>query len=64
MGDALNRPTDSRPALASPALREFVRLLAEVAVEKYLDEAGGEIEQQSPATRAYKHFEQHREKER
>ena len=52
MGDAPNRPTDSRPALPghhralSPALRELVRLLAEKAVEQYLDEAGAKTEQQ------------------
>ena len=53
MGDAPNRPTDSRPALPGhhraldPALRELVRLLAEKAVEQYLDEAGAKTEQQS-----------------
>ena len=31
----------------SPALQELVRLLAEKAVEQYLDEAGAETEQQS-----------------
>ena len=47
MGDVPNRHTDTRPALPghgralSPALGEFVRLLAKVAVEKYLDETTG-----------------------
>ncbi len=31
----------------SPALQELVRLLAEKAVEQYLDEAGAKTEQQS-----------------
>ncbi len=31
----------------SPALKELVRLLAEKAVEQYLNEAGAETEQQS-----------------
>ena len=51
-----NRHTDSRPDLPgpalSPALGEFVRLLAKVAVEKYLDEAGTAPEQHSPTARA------------
>ncbi len=53
MGDAPNRPTDSRPALPghhralSPALRELVRLLAEKAVEEHLHEAGVGTEQRS-----------------
>ncbi len=53
MGDAPNRPTDSRPALPGhdraldPALRELVRLLAEKAVEQHLHEAGAGTEQQS-----------------
>ena len=34
-----------------PALQELVRLLAEVAVEKYLDEVGTGIEQQSQGDR-------------
>ena len=52
MGDVPNRHTGSRPASPghgrafSPALREFVRLLAKVAVEKYLDEAAVGVEQQ------------------
>ncbi len=58
MGDVPNRHTDTRPALPghgralSPALGEFVRLLAEVAIEKYLDEAGKGPEQHSPTPRA------------
>ncbi len=53
MGDAPNRPADSRPALPghdralNPALRELVRLLAEKAVEKHLHEAEAGTEQQS-----------------
>ncbi len=53
MGGIPNRPADSRPALPgkdralSPALRELVRLVAEKAVEQYLDEAGAGTEQQS-----------------
>ena len=58
MGDAPNRPTDSRPALPghhralSPALRELVRLLAEKAVEEHLHEAGVGTKQQSLGARA------------
>ncbi len=53
-----NKITDPNPATAgtgralSPALREFVRLLAKVAVEKYLHEAAAETEQHSPTARA------------
>ncbi len=36
----------------SPALKELVRLLAEKAVEQYLDEAGAKTEQQSQGEHA------------
>ena len=52
MGSFADKSTDPNPAspghgrALSPALREFVRLLAKVAVEKYLEETTGSGDQE------------------